>query len=134
ERASPQRGADRRAGGPRRAGVEAALAVGRRQPGPLPSAARARRGPLPPRGQPRTRPLAGPAVTHPLVISPTRINRAGRPRPAILSPRKLPVKGAPGRPLTASFPGKVGAYREGGRSVGTLRRLSAPKRQDHGIA
>jgi hypothetical protein len=98
------------------------LAVGRRQPGP-PPLARPRTGagrcrhavsPAPAR-------LRSPAATHPSVIVPARVSRAVLPRRAILSPRKLPVKGAataaslrcaPGRPLTASFPGKAGTCRE----------------------
>lgn len=42
------------------------------------SAAAHRRRPLPPRGQPRTHPLAVPAVTHP-VAAPARANRAVLP-------------------------------------------------------
>jgi len=58
------------------------------------SAAAHRRGPLPPRGHPRTRPLAVPPSRTPGDRA-CKSQPGGPPAPGILSPRKLPVKGAP---------------------------------------
>jgi len=98
--------------------VEGAVAAGGRAAWPAVSSAAAhRRGPLPPRGQPRTRPLAAPAVRYPrrsrLQELTGRSSRAGQScrrgssqsralRPAAFASLRC----APGRPLTASFPGK----------------------------
>jgi len=91
------------------------------------SAAAHRHGRLPPTRSAPHSPTGGPHRHAPPVTTPARANRAALPREAILSPRKLPVKGAPGgaslrfapgRPLTASFPGKSGTYREDGGKAG----------------
>jgi len=124
-RGSPERGKRGRAGVPAVSGIgeTGVLAAGGRQPGPLPQARLAhRRGPLPRRHAPS-------------VVPRLQEQPGCPPAPGILSPRKLPVKGAPtgaslrfapGRPLTASFPGKD--RRLSGRT-GECR--DSLERQDH---
>ena len=107
-------------------GGRGSLAAGRRQPGSAPQA-RGRTGagrcrhavsPAPAR-------LAVPAVTHP--GDRARQEQPGcPPAPGILVAAKAPSQGRSGlrpprpllrkrKPLTASFPGKIGSYREDGR-------------------
>jgi hypothetical protein len=79
----------------RQPGWNGALAAGGRQPGPAPLARqRTGAGPLPHRGQPRRPSLAVPP-SRALSDRDRTSSRGCPPAPGILSPRKLPAKGAP---------------------------------------
>jgi len=102
ERGSRRKGVSKRRETRCRGRVDAgALAAGGRQPGPLPLALRApARAAAATRSAPH-RPAGGPRRYVPGDRA-DKSNRAVLPRQAILSPRKLPVKGAPAaRPSAA---------------------------------
>jgi hypothetical protein len=92
----------------------------------------ARRGPPPQRRSPAPAARQAPP-SRTLVTAPARAAGPASARRAILSPRKLPVKGAslrfaslrfaPGRPLTGSFRGKI-RHLSGGRGYGAIRQIT----------
>jgi hypothetical protein len=109
------------------AGVEGGARRSQAAAWPAASSASAhRRGPLPPRGQPRTGPLAVPAVTQPSDRA-CKSQPGGPPAPGSLTPRKDHNQGRTsslrcGRStLILIFHGKIGACREDGAQSASHR-------------